>query len=272
VDTHDVRLNHIVIDGNRAARAGSQTAQTCASGTNNRFGFNARAGNCANCSFVRSVSMNAVCGTGFERWGDGARVLSSEFRDNGANGTPYLWSDGLTLLQSDGAVVRNNVFSNYTDVDFISGGARNATFEHNRITHTTRSSFAGLMLDNFNGGTHGDFAGTTVTNNAIDCGGQLCDFGINLGPHAWYPSAAITGGAVRGNTVTNAKQGINVDGAGTAASPVRVSGNVVSGSPTGARFNCGTRSTSNVNYAPDAVIDREGDTTPVTNRTWHQCP
>ena len=154
----------------------------------------------------------------------------------------------------------------------ILGGGTSSIVSGNLITQSTQRAFAGLMLDNFNGGTSGDFSGTIVTGSVINCTTLLCDFGINLGPHAWYLSPNTIGGSVYGNTVTNGKICLNIDGAGTAAAPVVVFGNVLSGSPSSAEFNCGVRPTSIYNIGPDSVVDRRGDTTPVTTYEWHQCP
>jgi hypothetical protein len=128
------------------------------------------------------------------------------------------------------------------------------------------------MLDNFNGGTSGDFTGAVVTGNTIMCTTHLCDFGINLGPHAWYLSPNTIGGSVHGNTVSNGKICLNIDGAGTPGSPVTVFSNALSGSPSSAEFMCGVRATSNYNIGPDSVVDHHGDTTPYTTYEWHQCP
>jgi len=73
--------------------------------------------------------------------------------------------------------------------------------------------------------------------------------------------------------VSYARQGINVDGAGTASNPLVLYNNTATGSPSSATFQCGTKLTSNLNiYTADSVVNRNGDTTPATNRQWHNCP
>jgi hypothetical protein len=270
--TNDVVLDHLVLDGNRSARLGSSSAALCASGKNNREGFNATSGGCSHCSFLASASINALCGTGFEWMGDDATITNCTFRDNGDNTTKNMWSDGLTLLQSDRAVVEGNLFQDNSDVDLICGGARDGSIRNNTIVQSRQVAFAGLMLDNFNGGTHGDFAGAAVQGNTVSCGASLCHFGIELGPHPWYLSANITGGTVTGNSVSDARQGINVEGAGTVASPLVLYSNPVAGNATSAQFLCGTKSCSALNISPDSVVDRNGDTSPATSWTWHGCP
>ena len=159
-----------------------------------------------------------------------------------------------------------------SDVGFICGGSRAGSLKDNTITQSLQPSFAGLMLDNFNGVTHGDFTGATVTGNTVSCGSHQCDFGIELGPHPWYLSTNILGGTVSGNSVANAKQGINVEGAGTAGSPIRVFANTITGSSSSAQFLCGTKTCSAYNISPDSVVDRNGETAAVTTWTWHNCP
>lgn len=268
-DTSDVKLDHIILDGDRAARLSSQSARDCP--TLNRWGFNASASNCVRCQFTNSASINALCGTGFEWTGDAATVTDSEFRGNGDKATNLMWADGLTLLRSNGARVISNRFVDNSDIGFISGGARDARFQNNTIIQSGQAAFAGLMLDNFNGTTPGDFTNTIVSGNNINCSVQKCDFGIEIGPHPWYLSNNIFGGTVNSNTVSGAKQGINVEGGGTAASPIKIFGNVVSGTPASATFSCGNRATSPFNISPDSVVDRNGETSPVTRIVWHNC-
>jgi len=265
-----VTVDHIILDGNRAGRLGSAAAAACASG-NNRKGFNSFARGSGH-TFTYNASVNTLCGTGMEWRADGATIMSNYFVDNGDHATTGLWADGLTIHEADDSTILGNTFFNNSDVALILGGGTNSIVNGNLIAQTTQAAFAGLMLDNFNGGTSGDFSGTIVTGAVIYCTAQLCDFGINLGPHAWYLSPNTIGGSVYGNTVYDAKICLNIDGAGTAAAPVAVFGNVLSGSPSSAEFNCGVRPTSIYNIGPDSVVDRRGDTTPTTTYEWHQCP
>ena len=268
-----VHVDHLIVDGNRAARLGSSNASQCAGGSN-RYGFNVRLSGCASCSFQHNVSKNALCGTALEWRGNNGVIVDNVIRSNGQNSVQNMWSDGITVNYSDGVTVTDNLLVDNSDVALILGGARNGYVARNTIQQVTQLAFAGLMLDNFNGGTHGDFSGATVTQNTISCGAQRwCHFGINLGPHPWYLSTNILGGTVTGNTVTNARQGINVDGAGTVSAPLVLYNNPVSGSPTSAQFLCGTMATSNLNiYLADSVVNRNGDATAATNRQWHNCP
>ncbi len=272
--THHVTLDHLVLDGNRSARLGTLAAAQCATG-NNRYGFNARMSDCAFCRFTSNVSKNALCGSGMEFRGNDGVLTNNIIRGNGQNSANNMWSDGITIHSSDRATVSDNIFVDNSDVALILGGGRNAVVQNNSISQPGQVAFAGLMLDNFNGSTSGDFTGALVTGNTIDCGAaRNCHFGIQLGPHPWYLSKSVLGGDVHGNTVTSARQGINVDGAGTAAAPLLLYGNTVSNSaPGSARFNCGSHSTSdfNINTA-DSVAYRNGDMSPITTFVWHICP
>ena len=265
-----VTVQHLVLDGNRLARLGSNAAAVCASG-NNRRGFNAIARGDGH-GFSYNASVRALCGTGMEWRGHNATLVGNLFEGNGDHDTQMMWSDGLTIHEANNSTVSNNLMRDNTDVDLILGGGSHTGVTGNRIEHVNEAAFAGLMLDNFNGGTSGDFVGADVSGNTVACGAQLCDFGINLGPHAWYLSANTLGGAVHGNSVTNGKIGLNIDGAGTVAHPVVVYQNSLTGSPGSASFNCGSRATSNYNIGPDAVVDHNGDGTTFTSNEWHSCP
>lgn len=272
--THDVTLDHLILDGNRAARLGTTAAAQCAAG-NNRYGFNARMSDCASCRFTSSVSKNALCGSGLEFRGDDSEITGNVFRANGQNAVSNMWSDGLTVHVSDRATITGNTFIDNSDVALILGGGRGATVQNNVISQPGQVVFAGLMLDNFNGTTSGDFTGAVISGNTIDCSAaRNCHFGIQLGPHPWYLSTNIRAGDVHGNMVTSARQGINVEGAGTAAAPLLLYGNTASGSaPSSASFNCGSHRTSDFNInAADSVVNRNGDTTPITTFAWHLCP
>jgi hypothetical protein len=266
-----VHLQHVVLDGNRQARLTSRAAATC-SGGYNRVGFNATAQECTGCSFELSASINALCGSGFEWVGDEATIIGSSFKDNGDNSRNMMWSDGLTLIRSDGAVVRNNEFIDNSDIGFISGGARGGVFIDNLVHQQRQLAFGGLMLDNFNGTSHGAFDGAVLRGNRVDCTNQQCDYGIVVGPHAWYPSANTRGGTVTGNVVRGARMGIVVSGGGTPDAPVGLYGNDVAGSPSSARFQCGQRQSANIVIAPDSFVDTQGDATPFQRFAVNGCP
>ena len=271
--TDHVALDHIVLDGDRDARLSSEAAATCASGTNNGAGFNASTSGCVACSFLYSASVRALCGTGFEWLGAGATIDHSVFEFNGDHATTNMWSDGLTLLQSDNAIVTNSRFIDNSDIGLICGGGQNAVFRNNYIAQVHQASFAALMLDNFNGTTSGNFTGATVSGNTVMCPGLLCDFAIELGPHPWYLSANLIGGTVKQNTVVGGKFNINAEGAGTAESPMVVTGNVLGDSPSVADFfGCGAHAATAFNVSPDSHVDVGAGPAATGNITQHLCP
>jgi parallel beta-helix repeat protein len=272
VRSKNVALDHLIVDGNRNARLSGAASASCQDpAAGNRAGTNIFVAGCTNCSFTKSVTKEALCGTGLSWRGDGARITNSVVRNNGNGVVRHLWADGLTLLQSNNAVVTNNLFANNSDVSFIMGGSTNSTVTGNTLMQTDRRVFAAFMLSNFRGSNTGDFTGTTIANNSIHCANELCDFGIQLGEHAWQVIGTVVGGTVRDNSVANALQPINIDGTGTSANPVTVYGNTVSGFVPRS-LSCGPGQTSeyNINTA-DSVVNRNGETTTLTERQWHQC-
>jgi hypothetical protein len=269
--TSQVVIDHIVLDGDRADRLQSQAAATCASGSNGA-GFNAANGGCTGCSFLFSGSARALCGTGFEWHGDQATIAHSTFRENGDHLTMNMWSDGLTLTQSNGAQVTGCRFVDNSDVDLIFGGGTQAILQGNSISQTAQPSFAGLMLDNFNGTTSGDFTGTTVSGNSVDCGPQLCDFAIELGPHPWYLSANLIGGTVSGNAAFGGKFNIDAEGAGTPQAPMSVTQNTFGPAPASAMFLCGNQPTTAFNVSPDSNVDVGSGPQSTGSIQHHACP
>jgi hypothetical protein len=251
-----ITLDHVVIDGNRAERFGSAAASACASGQNGD-GINVGA-NCASCSIVGSVSARAVCGSGMEWDGDGIQVQNSVFWGNGDHGTQNMWSDGLTIHKSDGGVVNGCRFVDNSDVDLISGGGVNAQYTANAVSQLSQTSFAGIMLDNFDSAALGDHAGAKVTGNVVECPAG-CHFGIELGPHPWYASPNIQGGTVSGNTVLGAYIEINAQGAGTAKQPTVIGANTLGPTPASGQFICGTVSgLSPLNVSAESVVTLQG--------------
>ena len=241
-----VKLDHIIIDGNRSARIGSDAYYACkdvdkvtkaqkvpADPNANRWGFNVNfEAGCTNCAMTYSASNNALCGTGVAWLGDNALILSSRFMNNGDNGDSRMWADGLTLLQSSNARVEGNTFTDNSDIGFIYGGGTNSTVRYNYVVQKKMRAFAGLMLDNFgpnaagtDSNTSGDFRGTTIGPNSIIC--DNCYFGVNIGPHPWYLSKNLIGGSFTSNSISGGYINLNVDGAGTAANPMTIAGNTL---------------------------------------------
>jgi peptidoglycan hydrolase-like protein with peptidoglycan-binding domain len=274
IDQNGTSVDHIVIDGNRAARTGSAAAADCVSGKpwmGGNIHWNAN-----NSSLSNSVVKNALCGTGLGvEVSTNVSIISNTITSNGDHSQTMMWSDGLTLLDLSNSVIKNNQISDSTDVDIIFGGCQNCTISGNTITHGVgyaQSSFAALMLHAWPT-TSGNYTGTAVTGNSIDCGASFgCGFGLTIGAHAWYDTAAY-GGTVFNNTIRHAQQGINVDSGDT--KPVHdftIYNNTVTSTAYFTHTKDGLKRTSAYNLEPGngaSSIDRSLDTTTTyTSDSW----
>jgi hypothetical protein len=263
--TTNVRLDRLVIDGNRTERTESAAARSCVDG-DNTYGFNAAVFDCEGCRLDDLVSRNAVCGTGMVWTGGDATIEHSAFVSNGDAATRSMWSDGLTLISAPRSTIRENTFENNSDVGLIIGYGVDSRVEHNAIRQRTQPAFAALMLDNFNSNdrdVRGDFRGAVIANNTIDCGAERCTFGIQVGPRPWYSSNNIVGGELHDNIVRGAKIGINVDGAGDRDAPTAIFNNTVEPAPAGSYFaTCAQPIPAPwMNIAPTSIVDRRNEET-----------
>jgi hypothetical protein len=255
------RVDHLVVNGNKATRAASASGTQCA-GSANSYGYNMRVA-CSQCALTNSVTKNALCGTGCEVTGVGSGVVlwRNAVADNGVHDTQSMWSDGVTVHDYAASTFVANDFTDNTDVDFIFGGCQACVVQDNTITHTAAfagGSFAALMIHAWpSGATSGSFVGTDTSRNSIDCGpSRRCGFGLYIGPDAWY-DADTFGGAVHHNVVANAQQGVLIDD----AHDMQVWNNHVSNPAASTTASCGTKLTSA--YAignSSANIDRSADT------------
>lgn len=259
-------IDHIIINGNKESRAKSQAAAGCRS-NKNQYGFNIHL-ICSNCKVTNSVSKNALCGTALGI-GQGTKTITL-FRNtiayNGVHNT--LWADGITAGDlSDSVFIENELIDN-TDVAFIFGGCRNCKIQNNIIKHTDRfegSSYAALMIHAWPptggvGGSSGNYAGTDISGNKIDCGNsKRCGFGLYIGSDAWYSTDSY-GGSAHDNEIKNAQIGLNVDH----ALNFEIYNNRVINS--GGIFNtddCGLKTSGPYNISPDSKnIDRTKDKVP----------
>ncbi len=252
----NVTLDHVLVDGNRAARIPSPAASACASG-NNGDGINIGA-NCATCTVIGAASARALCGSGLEWDGDGITMKNSVFWGNGDHATQNMWSDGLTIHKSDGGKVTGCAFIDNSDVGFISGGGVNASYTGNYAGQISQTAFAAIMLDNFNSPSLGDHTGAVLSGNNVSCPGG-CHFGIELGPHPWYASPNIKGGTVSGNSVVGAHIEINAQGAGVAGNPTVITGNDLGPVPGSAAFQCHSVSgLTPLNVSAESIVDLKG--------------
>ena len=266
--TEKITLQNVTIDGNLAERAG---AWFCNGTTDAYRGGNLHFDHVNDVLVDGLITKNAVCGSGMHFSGKRARIINSQFVSNGKPGVRFHWSDGLTLLNCDQCVVAENLFANATDIGLVFGGGRQSLITRN-IFRQSVPAFAAFAMDNFADSQSGDFSGTIVSDNLIDCG-LNCDFGANLGPHAWYLSANTRGGTFKRNSIHGGKIGILIGGAGTVDAPISVFDNdLVSVLEPGAtaNFSCGDRVTWPIIVSPDsfALTRRE-----VTVAGFHRtCP
>ena len=275
VSTAHVHLEHLVMDGDRAGRLDSAAARACQRGSN-AYGFNAAVLACADCLVEDLLSRNALCGTALVWTGERATIRNSTFSANGDASALRMWADGLTMVYAPDAVVQGNRFVDNSDIGIIIGHGPRARVEDNVVIQRAQPVFAGLMLDNFNSNdlrVAGDFRGAVVARNTVDCGEQLCVFGIQAGPHPWYQSDNIAGGEVRDNVVRGAKVGINLDGAGRRLAPIAVFGNRVSDVPVGTKFSSCGRDLSSawMNVAPSSYVDRRKEFTETAEAASDSC-
>jgi hypothetical protein len=187
-----------------------------------------------------------------------------------------MWSDGLTLLSAARSTIRENTFEDNSDVALIIGYGVDARLEHNAIRQRTQPAFAGLMLHSFNSNdrtSSGDFRGAVIANNTIDCGPQLCTFGIQVGPRPWDSTTNIVGGELHDNTVNGAKIGINVDGAGDRDAPIAIFSNRVEAAPSGSYFaTCAQPIPAAwMNIAPTSIVDRRQEETKAASHLSDWC-
>jgi len=257
-----VEIHGLRIDGNGYSRRGAGRVPFCDGTGAASYGANLVLDNVPDVILDRVVTTNAPCGSGMVIIGTRARITNSHFTYNGTQegGVKNMWSDGLTLLECWNCVVEGNTFVNNSDVAFVFGGGQGTRVAGNQIIQTT-PAFAGFMLDNFNDSRSGDFRGTVVEDNWIDCGALQCSFGISMGPHTWYLSKNTVGGVVRGNTVHGAKIGMIAQGAGTKEFPVVVYANDVSSlvpDGTEVEFSCGARTTFTRAANPNSFLDTGG--------------
>lgn len=141
------------------------------------------------------------------------------------------WTDGLTIQDGTNLVIKGNHVHNNTDVGIIFGGCKSCQVSENRITHDDsfiESSFAALMIHSWpdknrtdqTAITSGDFSGSTIQLNKIECGAKKrCGYGLLVGTGAWrsipelYPSeyTRAFGGSIKDNSISNAMIGMAID-------------------------------------------------------------
>lgn len=196
VAANGVSLSHLII---RGVGATPRQRSFCGLPSRRPLGGGVRV---SGSDFVlrKSVLRDFACYTAVEVTA-GASAPTIEDNVIGPNGDHRpgeVWADGVTIHDSEAAAVRGNLFIDNTDVQLILGGCRACRIENNRFRHSgpfSKASFAALMLHSWPS-TSGDYTGTLVRGNQIDCG-QLrrCGYGIMIGSAPWY-QGRMTGGRI----------------------------------------------------------------------------
>ncbi len=217
----NVVMESMIIDGQRDLRIGLNAINECHKG-NNSAGIliTSEVDN----FIVRGMTVkNAVCGSSFI-WQESSTLgpvrkngifEGNIFYQNGQHDDLLGWSDGLTTADVQDLQVINNLFQDNTDIQIIFGGCRNCRITHNKFVHSGNikyASFGEILIQNWPGGTSGNYTGTVVENNSIDCM-YKCSMGIGLGANSWYPSSLSNsyGVQVINNNITRAPIALNVD-------------------------------------------------------------
>jgi hypothetical protein len=242
-----VVFDHLIIDGNRAARRNTKAWDKCVlppPNGGNAFGFNAKVDECqgspdpaANrprCEFTYNLTQNALCGTGLQWNGDYGRVQGNAAYNNGVHNIyERRWADGLTILRNNGGIISDNHIVNSTDVGLIVGAGNGAKIQSNWIEQPGTYAFAAMMLGNFKEsgttGQTGDFRNALIRYNTINCFARNCGIGLNLGPDPWTPPGInyenIYGGTITQNSFNGARLAVNFGGAGKYGIPVTSTNN-----------------------------------------------
>lgn len=278
-----VTMHHVVVNGNKYERLGS-LIHSPTHRTTIRGGLEMTSGSRLLSSVVKYVACRASLVVA--RGATDVVIARNTVAFNGFHHAN--WADGITVNNAYNATVTDNFLIDNTDIQMIFGGCRGCTIRNNEFRHSpsfSGASFAALMLSAMviEGG---DFDGTHVSNNRIDCGPQKrCGFGIYYGNEAWNTLETLIrgasegwrlgGGAIYDNHISNAQTGLNL---GRTTSVVTVHDNTVESSGGLFTARCGstfvTRTNSAYNIIPGAILDRSLDTVPTsayTNHDWVNC-
>jgi hypothetical protein len=213
VTSDAVRLDHLVFQGTRLSDPAGSAKRCAVEALRPMAGGVRIAGNAV--VVTRSVFRDMGCYTALEYGtGVGAVITDNAFVGNGTHNVLLGWADGLTIHTARKFRVSGNRFHDNTDVQLIFGSCIDCTVTVNVFTHggtAAGGSFAELMLQAWPKATSGDYTGTQVTRNRIDCGAQRrCGFGIMIGSSPWYDAPAF-GGSVTYNRVRGAMLALNID-------------------------------------------------------------
>ncbi|WP_168371644.1 right-handed parallel beta-helix repeat-containing protein [Sphingomonas sp. Leaf198] len=213
IASNAVRLDHLVFQGTRLSDP-ALSAKRCASDKERAMAGGLLV-NGNTVTITRSVFRDMACYTALE-YGTGVEgvIKDNAFTGNGTHDALLRWADGLTIHTAQRFQVSGNRFRDNTDVQLIFGSCVGCTITGNHFDHSGSAeggAFAEIMLQAWPKATSGDFTGTQVTRNTINCGAQRrCGFGIMIGSAPWY-EASTFGGEVTDNRVRGAMLALNVD-------------------------------------------------------------
>lgn len=209
-----VVISHLILDGDRQNRESSRNKQGCQNGDNSQgLGFTVLA---SNSIFTKSVLKNGLCGTAFEVHSGSHHLqfLDNQITSNGRHYQTNLWSDGLTVHNSEDSKFLRNIFSDNTDIQMVFGGCKNCEISNNVFRHSNDkegASFGELMIHAWPG-QDGDYTNSSVEANDIDCGpSRLCGYGLLVGGDSWYMGTKAKFGNIFNNQIKRAMIGLSVD-------------------------------------------------------------
>ena len=176
-------LDHLVVEGSKAEPVRDNQAACSGADRPMMGGLSVSA---RNVTIRDSVITNVACysAVGVDAGATGFRFENNLVASNGIHDRRGMWADGLTVIDGADDVIRGNIFRDNTDVQMVLGGCRNCSIQDNRIVNTGEAaggSFAGLLVHAWPA-TSGDYTGTLITGNTIDCGAaRQCGFGPGCG-------------------------------------------------------------------------------------------
>jgi hypothetical protein len=248
ISANDVHIDAVVFEG--AKLVSPKTAiEVCKTKINKAAGGGLQVRG-DNIEISRSVFRSFPCYTSVEyEGGYGTKFESNVFAGNGSHDSSASWADGLTVHDGRSLIISRNKFKDNTDVQLIFGGCQFCLIKENRFSHSgvaVASSFAELMFHAWPNATSGNFSGTRVENNTIDCRRKdLCGFGLMIGASPWY-KAPTFGGQIFNNRISNTTIGININDLTGAMqfgkNRVRKSGGVF-------KSSCGLKKTKPINIS-----------------------
>jgi hypothetical protein len=212
-------LDHIVVNGNKQARANSTAAAKCSQNTG-ASGYNmSLVGNAF--QFTNSVSKNALCGSGLNLVGKNILIKTSAVVYNGTHNANNMWANGVTSYENnDGLRILSSTFIDNTGIQIMLGSAPKQKVQKNTIQNSSdplAGAFAGIALYDWATATNSPtYTKTVVSSNTIDCStSRNCGFGIILGSDPWQVNRPlhVTAATVNANTITDAQVGLLVDDA-----------------------------------------------------------